>query len=347
MNDETIRCPRCGHANSPSAIECEKCGVTFALFFKGRKHSKTPPRPPADPAAPAPAPADKPPLSIQRCPKCGAEVDGNAKECMKCGIIFSKYFEFLEKKKTEPDGEDVVSAADDAADPEPAVAADKPAPSRESSEAEEQRLKELEKEALKLRSETEELRRQKEALEKAAAEGLQQQEAEQKRIQELEQTSEILKREKEALEKATAEQEEKEARRKEKALQKEKQEQEKAEALRRERMDQKKRTETVLTRIAPRPDIRGLLQKYEGKKIGLNYDDPAEVKSVWLAKVNEDHFSVLEMDKEFVYSFPFSSILSFVESADGMAADGGADAAVYALAVRVHQPVAKKKWGFI
>ena len=35
------------------------------------------------------------------CPKCGNLNDSSSKECVKCGIVFSKYYEFLKGKKKE------------------------------------------------------------------------------------------------------------------------------------------------------------------------------------------------------------------------------------------------------
>ena len=40
----------------------------------------------------------------------------------------------------------------------------------------------------------------------------------------------------------------------------------------------------------------GLLKKYEGKAIGINYDNSAEVKEAELIEANDEFFSVLVKD---------------------------------------------------
>jgi len=41
-----------------------------------------------------------------KCPKCGNLNDSSSKECLKCGIVFSKYYELLKKKKKEVEQEE-------------------------------------------------------------------------------------------------------------------------------------------------------------------------------------------------------------------------------------------------
>ena len=152
--------------------------------------------------------------------------------------------------------------------------------------------------------------------------------------------TESLKKEKDALEEA-------EAKRKEAQEAERKAEEEKAEALRKEREDKQKRTDTILKTLVPKPNFEELLKKYEGQEIGINYDDPAEIKSAQLAKVNADHFSVLVMENELLYSYPFGNILSIVEAVDGVPVDISGETANYPILVRVLHLMVKKKWSFI
>ena len=85
MGDNSIQCPKCGHENNTSAIECDKCGVTLSLVLKKSAKSSSS-KPVNSEQAPAESASD---LSV--CPKCGHEVLPSSEECIKCGIIFSKY----------------------------------------------------------------------------------------------------------------------------------------------------------------------------------------------------------------------------------------------------------------
>jgi ribosomal protein L40E len=96
MGDNSIQCPKCRHENKASAIECDKCGVTLSLVLK-KSIINGVPKPDIPPAASQEA--RSPNISI--CPKCGHDVLPSAAECIKCGIIFSKYFEFQERLQKE------------------------------------------------------------------------------------------------------------------------------------------------------------------------------------------------------------------------------------------------------
>jgi hypothetical protein len=50
--------------------------------------------------------------------------------------------------------------------------------------------------------------------------------------------------------------------------------------------------------------IMGLLKKYEGKTIGINYDNSAEIKEAELVEANDEFFSVAVKDKKLQYSYP-------------------------------------------
>jgi len=73
---------------------------------------------------------------------------------------------------------------------------------------------------------------------------------------------------------------------------------------------------------APRPGsgqgITGLLEKYRGQTIGVNYDNLAEIAEADLIEVNDAYFSVAIKDNKFQYSFPIKTILSIMEGEDGV-----------------------------
>jgi len=165
--------------------------------------------------------------------------------------------------------------------------------------------------------------------------------------QDLKSKTEALKKEKELLEKAEAQRIEQEKKENELRVQAEKEEQEKAEALQKEREDVQKRTQSILKSVPPKATMKELLKKYEGEAIGINYDDPAEIKSARLAKVNEDHFSILVMENELVHSYPYSDIVSIVEGEKGVPLDASGETPTYPVVIKVFHLMVKKKWGFI
>ena len=391
MGDNSIQCPKCGYENKASAIECNKCGVTLSLVLKKSIKNDVAKSeiPPADSQE-----AGSPNLSI--CPKCGHDVLPSAAECIKCGIIFSKYFEFQERLKKEEQEKAEAEAIrleqekQEAEEIKKAEALQKEAEKEEQKRAEtlkkQQDKKEREEkeraEALRkeqeekdkkdkekaeteavvkekltveqlemqiatLKSDTASLKMDTETLKKAEREAIKKNEASQQKIDSLSQETDTLKLETESLKKEKHALEEAEAKREDAQDAERKAEEEKTEALRKEREDKQKRTETILKTLVPKPNFEELLKKYEGEEIGINYDDPAEIKKAQLAKVNADHFSVLVMENELLYSYPLGNILSIVEAANGVPVDISGETANYPIVVRVLHLMVKKKWSFI
>ena len=89
MDDNMIQCPKCGHDNDSSSEECDNCGVTLSLVLGDIQKNKPQPEP-ETPQIPYPD-------NLQECPKCGSAVAESATECIKCGIIFSKYFKVQDR----------------------------------------------------------------------------------------------------------------------------------------------------------------------------------------------------------------------------------------------------------
>jgi hypothetical protein len=62
----------------------------------------------------------------------------------------------------------------------------------------------------------------------------------------------------------------------------------------------------------------GLLKKYEGKTIGINYDNSAEIREAELVEANDEFFSVMVTDTKLQYSYPLQTLLSLIEGEDGV-----------------------------
>jgi len=62
----------------------------------------------------------------------------------------------------------------------------------------------------------------------------------------------------------------------------------------------------------------GLLKKYEGQAIGINYDNSADFKEAELVEANDEFFSVFVKDQGLNYSYPLNTILTIIEGKDGV-----------------------------
>ena len=62
----------------------------------------------------------------------------------------------------------------------------------------------------------------------------------------------------------------------------------------------------------------GLLKKYEGQAIGINYDNSAAIKEAQLVEANDEFFSVFVKEKELNYRHPLKTILTIIEGKDGV-----------------------------
>ncbi|MGD8992705.1 MAG: hypothetical protein PVI00_14715 [Desulfobacterales bacterium] len=64
--------------------------------------------------------------------------------------------------------------------------------------------------------------------------------------------------------------------------------------------------------------LLGLLKRYKGKAIGINYDNSAEIKEAELVEANEEFFSVMVKEKKVQYSYPLKTILTIIEGEQGV-----------------------------
>jgi predicted Zn finger-like uncharacterized protein len=116
-----MKCPRCDYPRKPGDRECPKCGIDYAYVEKKMTHhddgssedAENPESAPEEPVEAAkgknmpeinlsktgPITSPAPPASKNACPKCGFGNPKQALECLRCGIIFTKYEAYLEKKR--------------------------------------------------------------------------------------------------------------------------------------------------------------------------------------------------------------------------------------------------------
>jgi len=74
----------------------------------------------------------------------------------------------------------------------------------------------------------------------------------------------------------------------------------------------------VIQSMGANTSMLGLLKKYEGQAIGINYDNSAEIKEAKLVEANDEFFSVFVKDQELNYSYPLNTILTIIEGKDGV-----------------------------
>ncbi len=77
-------------------------------------------------------------------------------------------------------------------------------------------------------------------------------------------------------------------------------------------------SQTTAASLNPHAKLVGLLKRYKGKAIGINYDNSSEIKEAELVEANEEFFSVMVKDKKLQYSYPLKNILTIVEGREGV-----------------------------
>jgi hypothetical protein len=135
--------------------------------------------------------------------------------------------------------------------------------------------------------------------------------------------AEALKKQKAAQAKAEALKKKKAARVRALALKKKKADQAKADALKKQKAAQTRAEESaenveVAAGQSNYVKLLGLLKRYKGKAIGINYDNSAEIKEAELVEANEEFFSVMVKEKKVQYSYPLKTILTIVEGEQGV-----------------------------
>jgi len=83
-------------------------------------------------------------------------------------------------------------------------------------------------------------------------------------------------------------------------------------------------------------NILGLLKKYEGQAIGINYDNSADIKEAELVEANDEFISVFVKEKELNYSHPLKTILTIIEGKDGVGTGKPEQGAKFNAVVKVY-----------
>ena len=136
--------------------------------------------------------------------------------------------------------------------------------------------------------------------------------------------AEALKKQKAAQAKAEALKEKKAARARVLALRKKKADQANADALKKQKAAQGRVEESAenleVAAVGQSNYVKllGLLKRYKGKAIGINYDNSAEIKEAELVEANEEFFSVMVKEKKVQYSYPLKTILTIIEGEKGV-----------------------------
>ena len=153
-----------------------------------------------------------------------------------------------------------------------------------------------------------------------------------------------MRRQKEEEEQAEALRRQKEEEEKAEALSKQKEEEKKAEALRRQKEEEEKKAlqkkiEDITNVLKPKAKIKDLLKKYEGQTVGINHDNPTEIKGADLIKVGDDLFSILLADEKLIKSYPLRTIISIIEGVNGVSNANMEENSKFSIVILVHYPV--------
>ena len=82
--------------------------------------------------------------------------------------------------------------------------------------------------------------------------------------------------------------------------------------------------------------LLGLLKRYKGKAIGINYDNSSDIREAELVDANEEFFSVRVKDEKLQYSYPLKTILTIVEGQEGVEAGEGNKKAKFDAVIKVY-----------
>ena len=341
MGPDSLPCPKCGFNNPPDAENCEGCGERIILEPDDRS------------SVSGSATHSEPPTAAFVCPKCGHPTDLATADCLKCGIIFAKWYESIEDLSAE-ETEQLARLREIQAQRELAAEAE-----RQRIETERKAELERQREVLKRRmAQAEAQRRAKEAARlRAEAEASQREEAIQRREAEARQRTEAaerLKAEAQAMEaerrraEAQAHQQAMEAERRRteeearqrleaaerlKAEEEARQKAEQADQLRaeeeaRQKVEAAKQEKTfsmpqILKALRPKGRLSDLLRKYENLSVGLQRGPDGPVETMTLLRALEDYIVLHAEDSTRVIHIPLRRIDHLEENLDGQ--NGGSE----------------------
>jgi len=170
----------------------------------------------------------------------------------------------------------------------------------------------------------------KKKLARAQAEALKKQKAAQAK-------AEALKKKKEALAKARASKKQEAIQARADALKKQKEAQAKAEASSQEvQCASAGMPQAAAASMNHYERLLGLLKRYKGKAIGINYDNSSDIREAELIDANEEFFSVRVKDKKLQYSYPLKTILTIVEGQEGVETGEGNNKVKFDAVIKVY-----------
>ena len=91
--------------------------------------------------------------------------------------------------------------------------------------------------------------------------------------------------------------------------------------------------------MMPHKRLLGLLKRYKGKAIGINYDHSSEIREAELVDANEEFFSIRIKDKKLQYNYPLETILTIVEGQEGVESGEGEKKTKYDAVIKVYPMV--------
>ena len=148
--------------------------------------------------------------------------------------------------------------------------------------------------------------------------------------------AEALKKKKEALAKARATRTREATQAKADALKKQKAAEAMAEASSQEVQRASGMTAAAAGSMNHYERLLGLLKRYKGKAIGINYDNSSEIREAELVEANEEFFSVRVKDKKLQFSYPLKTILTIVEGQEGVETGEGDKKAKFDAVIKVY-----------
>jgi len=152
--------------------------------------------------------------------------------------------------------------------------------------------------------------------------------------------AEALKKKKAALARAQASKKQQAIQAKAEALKKQKTAQARAEASSREmQLAGSPMPQDAAAGMMPHKRLLGLLKRYKGKAIGINYDHSSEIREAELVDANEEFFSIRIKDKKLQYNYPLETILTIVEGREGVESGEGEKKTKYDAVIKVYPMV--------
>ena len=276
MGPDSLPCPECGFENPLDAEYCEGCDKHITQ--EG-----------VDLSTLSGSPSDDEPYTVAFvCPKCGQPSDLVTPDCLRCGIIFAKWYEGLDDLSVE-EAEQLARLRAIQAERERAAEA-------ENRRIEAQRKAELERqrEAIKRRKAQIQAQRQAEAA------------ARQKAEEEARRRTEAAKRQRaqeEARQKAEAE----------KRRRAEEEERQKAEATKQEKAFS---MQQILKALRPKGRLSDLLRKYENRPVDLKRGPDEPLEALTLLRALEDYIVLHAEDTSQLVHIPLGRIDRIEENLD-------------------------------